>query len=53
MKAVNNFLGNNINKTNKMAYKMKGFSGFKSPAKQKKVKNKAKLQGPIPEQNIG
>ena len=34
-----------------MAYKMKGFSGFKgSPAKQK---NKGKLQGPIPEQNIG
>ena len=34
-----------------MAYKMKGFSGFgNSPAKQKK--SKAKLQGPIPEQNI-
>jgi len=31
---------------------MKGFSGFgNSPAKQKK--KKAKLQGPIPEQNIG
>ena len=34
-----------------MAYKMKGFSGFgNSPAKQKK---KGKMQGPIPEQNIG
>tara|TARA_R110002110_G_C13086832_1_gene684417 strand:+ start:40 stop:543 length:504 start_codon:yes stop_codon:yes gene_type:complete len=42
-----------------MAYKMKGFSGFKgSPAKQKKVdrskdyKGKGKMQGPIPEQNL-
>ena len=36
-----------------MAYKMKGFSGFKSsPAKQKKIKNKGHMEGPIPEQNI-
>ena len=36
-----------------MAFKMKGFSGFKgSPAKQKKIKNKGRMEGPIPEQNI-
>ena len=36
-----------------MAYKMKGFSGFKSsPAKQKKIKNKGHMEGPIPEQNL-
>jgi len=36
-----------------MAFKMKGFSGFKSsPAKQKKIKNKGHMEGPIPEQNI-
>ena len=37
MKVVNNFLGNNINKKNKMAYKMNGFGGFgNSPAKHTK-----------------
>jgi hypothetical protein len=36
-----------------MAFKMKGFSGFgNSPAKQKKIKNKGHMEGPIPEQNI-
>tara|TARA_R110000765_G_C18868368_1_gene600760 strand:- start:53 stop:463 length:411 start_codon:yes stop_codon:yes gene_type:complete len=37
-----------------MAYKMKGFGGFKdSPAKQtKKIKNKGHMEGPIPEQNL-
>jgi len=53
MKVVKNSLGNNINKKNKMAYKMKGFGGFgNSPAKQtkfpdspksKKVKNAQRL----------
>ena len=32
---------------------MKGFGGFgNSPAKQKKIKNKGKMEGPIPEQNL-
>ena len=37
-----------------MAFKMKGFSGYgnESPAKQKKIKNKGHMEGPIPEQNI-
>ena len=40
-----------------MAYKMKGWGGYQSPAKQKVSKDeyeksKGKLQGPIPEQNI-
>ena len=33
-----------------MSYKMKGWGGFQSPAKQKLEK---KLQGPIPESNMG
>jgi hypothetical protein len=38
LKVAKIFLGKNINKKNKMAYKMKGFSGFgNSPAKQKKA----------------
>ena len=40
-----------------MAYKMKGWSGYTSPAKQKiskeeYEKSKGKLQGPIPKENI-
>ena len=33
-----------------MGYKMKGWSGYQSPVKQKKIKGK--LQGPIPKENI-
>jgi hypothetical protein len=37
-----------------MAFKMNGFSGYgnESPAKQKKIKNKGHMEGPIPEQNL-